>query len=675
MNSSMDAPTATFVSMPAEPSLEEEELLHDEQATPSSASHLRKYRGGFTSSICDIFRDPHRRTDCCAVACCGVLSSDRTRYLLTGQRPPPLWLRVLAYLIIPVLFIAAMSHFAVDVAIDEGDEEQTQKVPPPGIFWAFILYIIIVFAYGYVKNRSTRKEIMTKLFEERSRDRGEEVDPLQLQLFLSRHNLDTTRAHCCWSFCYTHDHDFFDQSGVVNRDGVEEDAVPEEDLCTRLWGCLSNTFWCCGCWCQCCGCCALAQEEREVNRLTGNEEHKIDYLTFQPYSEYYPSVQQLQENRSKNPLKHIRAISDLSSKLLKNVAAVLLALILFALSDIDANFTWENMLVLLLTLGQAFFIEYLVHWRWNLFDLSFDSVIKYFACGFLLTTPMAVIFEMMVSTLASIVIFIVATVVIVSDSELEHDLATDHEKGMKELAVDHPVLFVFMNFLNAFLVAALVEETVKYYGYRMVVTPDLLPQGRLAQSPTSDGDEELEPLDRGTEKNAKSTGAGITVAMVSTALGFACCENLIYIFVYSPPSLGVEVSTLLARSFFPVHPLCAAIQSIGVCKRDLEGDRRYGLGRIVFPAILLHGSFDFILMVAAYFQQREDIIEENDGDGNAAPSPDDDANIVNQLPALISGLLIVITGYIYYVVQSRAQALRLIAMDNATRDEISAPLV
>lgn len=74
----------------------------------------------------------------------------------------------------------------------------------------------------------------------------------------------------------------------------------------------------------------------------------------------------------------MRAISDLSSKLLKNVAVVLVVLILFALSDINSNFTWENMIVLLLTLGQAFFIEWLVHWRWNLFDLSFDSVVKYF---------------------------------------------------------------------------------------------------------------------------------------------------------------------------------------------------------------------------------------------------------------------------------------------------------
>lgn len=220
---------------------------------------------------------------------------------------------------------------------------------------------------------------MTKLYEERSRERGEQVNARQLQSFVQRHNLDTMRAHCCWSFCYAHDHVFFDETGGIHIQSnmEDEDEIPEEDFCTRLWGCLSKMFWCCGCWCQCFGICALAQEEREVNRLTENEE-PIDYITFQPYSAYYPLIKNLRDNQIKNPWTHFRAISELSSKLLKNAAFVLVVLLIFALSNIDSTFTWENLVVLLLTLGQAFFIEYLVHWRWNLFDLSFDSVIKYF---------------------------------------------------------------------------------------------------------------------------------------------------------------------------------------------------------------------------------------------------------------------------------------------------------
>ena len=59
----------------------------------------------------------------------------------------------------------------------------------------------------------------------------------------------------------------------------------------------------------------------------------------------------------------------------------------------------------------------------------------------------------------------------------------------------------------------------------------------------------------------------------------------------------LEVSVLVSRCLFPLHPIAAAIQSIGVICRDLEGDTSYGLGRIFFHAFLYHGSFDFALMI------------------------------------------------------------------------------
>jgi len=420
------------------------------------------------------------------------------------------------YLVIPALFIVAMNYFAVDVTVDDGSgsgEGQTVRTAPREFVWSFIAYIITIFVYGCVKNQRTRKEIMMKLYLEGSRERGEEVDPQQLESLVSRHNLDTLRAHCCCSCDYMRDDVLYDETSMIHRDGLEEDEELEKDFCTSLWDCLSNTFWgCCGCWCQCCGFCALAQEEREVNRLTGNEQQKIDYLTFQPYSEYYPSIQNLIEHQDKGTWKHLSSISDLSSKLLKNVAAVLVVLLLFALSDINSNFTLENMIVLLLTLGQAFFIEYLVHWRWNLFDLSFDSVVKYFACGFFLTTPSAVVFELVISTLATIIAFILAVLAVSSDSELANEFTSDLKQAMKEFTVNYPAIFIFYEFVNAFVVAALIEEMVKYFGYRMVVTPDLLP-GRIAPLSRNGNEGEVEPADESPPKSAKSIGAGITVAV------------------------------------------------------------------------------------------------------------------------------------------------------------------
>lgn len=268
---------------------------------------------------------------------------------------------------------------------------------------------------------------------------------------------------------------------------------------------------------------------------------------------------------------------------------------------------------------------------------------------------MALIFELVMSTLASIVVLILGQLVLAADSDLAKEIRTDRTQGMNDLSVKYPGLFIFMNFLNAYFVAALVEESVKYFGYRMVETPD------LTLSTTNSNNR---------RRSLKQLGAGVTVAMVSTALGFACCENLIYIFVYSPPSIGVEVSTLIARSFFPVHPLCAAIQSIGVCKRDLEGDKRFGIGWIILPAMILHGSFDFVLMLAAYFAKVEHIKEGDESDNGTTSMPeneddqdDEDVDLASQLPPLVCGLVFVITGYLYYVWQSRAQTKRLVSID------------
>jgi len=149
------------------------------------------------------------------------------------------------------------------------------------------------------------------------------------------------------------------------------------------------------------------------------------------------------------------------------------------------------------------------------------------------------------------------------------------------------------------------------------------------------------------------------------------------VFGYTPSqSLGVEIQTLIARSIFPVHPLCAAIQSIGVCRRDLEGQRGVGIGRIISPAILLHGSFDFVLMVAAYLQQVQKIKEGNDDDSDIPKEDDSDAVMSEEdIPTLVFSFGMVLVGYIYYVWQSRAQTKRFIAMDRTAAVDESSTLV
>jgi PrsW family intramembrane metalloprotease len=110
-------------------------------------------------------------------------------------------------------------------------------------------------------------------------------------------------------------------------------------------------------------------------------------------------------------------------------------------------------------------------------------------------------------------------------------------------------------------------------------------------------------------------------------LGFACAENLLYVFVYTPPGLNQEISTLIVRCLFPIHPLAAAIQSLGVCRRELENDSSTQVGRILFPAWLLHGAFDFFLMAYSLIAK---ILSEPDSDGGTTPSTTRTGNLPEQ---------------------------------------------
>ena len=89
---------------------------------------------------------------------------------------------------------------------------------------------------------------------------------------------------------------------------------------------------------------------------------------------------------------------------------------------------------------------------------------------------------------------------------------------------------------------------------------------------------------------------------------------------------------------FPLHPICAAIQSIGVVRRDVENDSRCKLGRgILLPSILLHGSFDWILF---------------EGDLMGA-----------EIASLLLAVLIFCLGIMYYFWEAKEQRRRLKARD------------
>lgn len=97
----------------------------------------------------------------------------------------------------------------------------------------------------------------------------------------------------------------------------------------------------------------------------------------------------------------------------------------------------------------------------------------------------------------------------------------------------------------------------------------------------------------------------------------------------------------------PIHAIAAAIQSVGVCRRDLEQESSHQLGRIILPAVLLHGTFDFVLWFLDFLA----------GDHYSATW------------AMLSwgaGVFIMLAGVAYFLKQTLDQRKRLARLDNAS---------
>lgn len=128
---------------------------------------------------------------------------------------------------------------------------------------------------------------------------------------------------------------------------------------------------------------------------------------------------------------------------------------------------------------------------------------------------------------------------------------------------------------------------------------------------------------------------------------------------------NTEISVLLARSALPIHSICAAIQSIGIARRDVELDPSYQLGRAILPAVALHGIFDFAILVIAFVQFLTGPDPPLGDDGQPLP---EDVKLKDQIPAMAVGLIITAIGVTYYVVEAKKQRGRLNALEMTTNE-------
>ena len=518
----------------------------------------------------------------------------------------------------------------------------------------------------------------------------------------------------------------------VNDDGVSQRKKKphNEDCIGRGFNCLLGL--CCGfvckCWFQCLSICALAQEAREMRLLVPTRFQQVDYITHQPFHQYQKEVNDLRrgwmgKTRKKSGIMpHFNALSRLSRYILfmsVSLTSIIAATLFF---NPRASFSWPDVIILSATFLQSFLVLWIVHWIFHKSDLSLDAVIKFFTAGFVIAVPSAFFFE-------GVLVNITLTGAVLG-------YALGQQKGGETfvtwMSQHRRLLWIVAEIFNAYIVATVTEELCKYYTFRCMEHPDLIfltglvsttqderaleggvvkypfsshqVQRTNAKNPYDDDashysksshrsktsgrsgsldpeeDEFLE--DEQDVRTHRQKAAAVTTAMISVAVGLACAENFLYVFLLGGTGAGMDSDdgefamdgylqewiVLFFRSIFPVHALAAAMQSVNMIRKFVEIDQdnghRIGVGRIIMPAVIMHGTFDAILLGINVFIETSwgDYMEANGGNIDENNPTPYNTFLVN-LVAWLSITFVMLTGFIWYYKENRKQRLRLIEME------------
>ncbi|CAB9507374.1 tRNA methyltransferase 11 homolog (Saccharomyces cerevisiae) [Seminavis robusta] len=718
------------------------------------------YRGGFSTSLCDLFQDPRDRSSCCALTCCGTFLQDRNRFILTGEMPPPWWMRILVHVGGFVLSVI-VSSILVALFFNNQHSLLAALLPP-------VLFVMAMLLRGTTMRQQLRKQLQIRMMET-TNPQSHNNDNHQSSSFSQQLHLSTRSEHWCCALVsndrrrtLAHPNNTTTAMSRTQRDQhyflqEERQRRQQADFCFRIWQLLSCLCCdiCCFSWCHWCGMCATGQEDRELRRLLPPQVFWRDYITFQPYGEYYPQIEWLRQQQQQHTTtttfwNHLGALSQLSQKLLSLLQCSILLLLGIATFHIISSFSIGKVFVVVATLAQAFLILYLVYWRHHRMDVSLDAIIKFFASGFVLAMTAALVVELLLDAIGEVIFSIVMTNEYIQDHPevltMDDDYAIAHGQvgpfsnieTFKGMAQKHYITLLVYLFFKAVVVAALVEEMTKYYCFWMVehpdyiygslrhVNPEMGEEGAFCNHPADNNNNHgtttntntntttsqqqqqcvvapptspsesattgMPPFRPRQTPNHTTAGAAITVGMIATAAGFACSENLMYVF--SQNSVAGEITVLMVRSALPVHSICAAIQSIGVVRRDVEQDTDYKIGWAIFPAVLLHGMFDFILLslsMMEYVWSPSSSSSTNNnsqgGDNNSQHSnagahddwlgTNDDEypapveyseTFAEQMLSFSVGAAITMIGVIYYVNESGKQRHRLQALEMTTAE-------
>ena len=204
-----------------------------------SVSNNRKYRGGFRTSICDLFKDPSCRTDCCALAFLGIFSDNRTNHLLSKHYnnelnvEPPSWRlkllkRFFFFVLLPAT-VAILSNLLVK-------DMSTKKY----LFWSYVV-ILFVLKYCAIRKQRINRLRLLKVVHERNlmeeMSDGTEIDNDEVRRFVYNHREDVSRAHGLTTVS-TFSKDIELNTAAFNMSSHEDNAEPNGDFCSSIWNFL-----------------------------------------------------------------------------------------------------------------------------------------------------------------------------------------------------------------------------------------------------------------------------------------------------------------------------------------------------------------------------------------------------------------------------------------------------
>ena len=636
---------------------------------------LSKDCRGFNTSIVDMYRYSNQeRIDCCSMSCFGCLEADRNRYLVTGTKPPGLCRRTFVHVMVPA-FIFGISLF---VAFNVPDP-LLNEVLCYGWVFVFLFYFISQCRKGSWKRRQVRRNLLWAKHQkltsgrfQKYRGDSEDTDDFSEyedddeEYLKGQTKSDLKNSHAMCGFY------------AVDRSSHSHFGDEEITFCTRIFDCFTNL--CCGLcgrYILFCGFCGVAQESREIATFVRPGVLRIDYITMQPMMEYYQGIYEARNSNVRPTSWWFNRLSKFSRRTVQNCIVFLVLLLIWSLLSrrLNHKFGPKNYIVFFMTLLQSFVLLGLIYWK-HTKDVSIDALIKFFATGFCLSTTSAIFFELILGLMIRLVMAVLMAVsgidvvegsgysllepgygnVVNAMQEVNYG-GVNYREYLMTYGNDHPIMYTLYMFVVSFILAAMIEETCKYFGFRMVDHPDFYSEADIDEAIECYNVEERPSVTSFPNQNRsrKSRGAAITISMVAVGTGFACCENLVYIFIYGKAHYVSEILVLLARSMFPIHPIAAALQSIGVCQRDLENEK-LRLGRIILPGIIFHGFYDFMLVWIDYVgNRRGNFVDEDDGIETESGS--------DKISSFFS-VFILTGGLVYYFRESRKQRERLEFLDD-----------